>query len=449
MVHQRGPREKNHLIRVQSVHQFLLCLASCTLLISCVGVWKALTGLERHILETDIAQISNRRSSIARLHENDDAKTTLPPNNGHRYLVFHGSGSSQGAGNVMQGLLAAQLLGAEFNRTVCVVWPEFMEAFEYAQQESHAKLCAGAKDWETSYTFTIWNFISSRVDECKMKGILSKEENIVVGYSGNTYPGWRSDIPPNFFHQHYRAKSELLNMLPYTNDKAPSVVVHLRSPDNSGDKNRGLDEESLKTLGNLLPGNETYLVTNRPDWYHRFHDCCGWSYDTNWVDKPIEHVALELSWRPDGTRSKEKGHTTSASSQNLKLWSDWYTILNAKTIYHSPSDFSRSAIHWNPHITGFELHGMKKLKGRSQKANRRELNLKLTYDSMSRIPPLIERQEPDSLRDDEACVFLRFCLKYSDDINSNDRNRRNKNPRTKLTGQIDVLMEKLQSSNKP
>jgi hypothetical protein len=30
----------------------------------------------------------------------------------------------------------------------------------------------------------------------------------------------------------------------------------------------------------------------------------------------------------------------------MQLWCDWYTILNAREVYHTTSDFSASAIHW-------------------------------------------------------------------------------------------------------
>ena len=30
----------------------------------------------------------------------------------------------------------------------------------------------------------------------------------------------------------------------------------------------------------------------------------------------------------------------------LELWGDWYTIIRAKEVYHTASDFSQSAVHW-------------------------------------------------------------------------------------------------------
>lgn len=37
---------------------------------------------------------------------------------------------------------------------------------------------------------------------------------------------------------------------------------------------------------------------------------------------------------------------TERRMQTLQLWSDWYTLLRAKRVYHTHSDFSLSAIHW-------------------------------------------------------------------------------------------------------
>ena len=34
------------------------------------------------------------------------------------------------------------------------------------------------------------------------------------------------------------------------------------------------------------------------------------------------------------------------NQQHMQLWADWYTILTAKMVYHTHSDFSVSAIHW-------------------------------------------------------------------------------------------------------
>ncbi|KAL7566133.1 hypothetical protein ACA910_003902 [Epithemia clementina (nom. ined.)] len=461
-------RQRHRRVRPRFIHKCLVYFALCTLLASFYGVWKAVTFLEqrfrlehypiyrfrKHLQhEQEYLQIDSGGGLFNNTSRHSHGSSNIPPpDNGHRYIVFTGVSAGQGAGNIMQGLLAAQLLGVEFNRTVCVVWPKFFEAFEYAQPDRQLKLCQDASRWKRSYSFVIWNFISGRVDECKMRGILANRENTVVGYTGNTYPGWRSEIPSNFFHQYYRPKSDLIQFLPYhldynnimNNNNAPKVVVHLRSPDGNSDQDRGLDEESLKALGRLLPGNGTYLVTNRPDFYRRFHECCGWSYDTSWIDKPIHHGGIGLAWNPDGSVVRKKNKNTE-KDQNLKLWSDWYIMLNAEKVYHSPSDFSRSAIHWNAaHVVGYELHGMKKSsKSFSKNSEReRELNLHLSYDpsSSKRIPPLVERLEPDSLRDDDGCIFLRFCQ------NLTSSSSINKNPGSKVTRQIDELMVKLGKS---
>ena len=386
---------------------------------------------------SNLYDVSDKQRSLRAVTLSNDQTRVLPPPPNHderRFLVFFGSEKGgQGAGNIMQGLLAAHLLALEFNRTLCVHWPSFSDAFEYADPQ-HEDLCQGAESWKLSYKFIIWNFISTAVNECHMRRVLSNAENTVLGFAGNTYPGWRSDIPPGFFHQHYRPKTALLNFLPYSKDNAPKEVVHLRAPDGEADSERGLDKESLQYLGEMLRGNGTYLVTNRPDWYRRFHDCCGWSYDTTWVNKPIYHGADSISWLPDGTQENSKdSDSTVKANQNLKLWSDWYTMLNAEKVYHSPSDFSRSAIHWNSDCMGYTLSGMRTVSKtipmntqkedahtndlRNRKRARRngvvrELILLPSYDPTKYIPPIVERQEPDSFRMDESCIFLRFCREF-------------------------------------
>ena len=448
----RNRRKRKH----SSARTVRTCVQVCglvTILGCCFGLYKAFC-----ILDDQLRQDHKNIHRIGRPYSFRNRKPRIPPpTNGHRFLVFAGSSDGQGAGNVMQGLLAAQLLGEEFNRTVCVVWPEFFQAFDYAQPQQYSQLCDRADEWEQGYNFVIWNFVSGRVDECKVKQILSDPEKIVVGYSGNTYPGWRSKIPPDFFHHYYRPKSALLHSLPYPPEQPPQVVVHLREPDGESDKQRGLDRESLNHLGQLLVGNGTYLVTNRPDWYHRFHFCCGWSYDKKWVDKPIDHGAVFLSWHPDGTKVRTNNLTTS-TDQTLKLWADWYTLLRAQHVYHSPSDFSRSAVHWNSQSLGHELHGMKQattteqktkpnglknsttttgiVSGRPPRRPGRELNLLPTYPSKF-IPALVDRQEPDALRNDDACIFLRYCRQFG--VNDETNPKRGP-PRTRLDQQISALL---------
>ena len=463
----RGIHRNNNQqwIMVKRVHHFLLYIALFLLLVIFRGMWRAVTVLDRHLQAEDYHQLttmmttllSDKKASLRlqsreqRQHQNivvaveqnrdrmvqsdiveivsSDAnnisqtvpsQTTTktlsvelsptPPLNtddsSRRFLVFHGKHRGQGSGNIMQGLLSAHLFGLEFNRTVCVLWPAFFTAFEYSQPQ-HKDLCQGAESWHAT-PILMWNFAKAPVDECHVHDILSDPKINVVSYSGNAYPGWRSDIPSGLFYQYFQPKTTLLSFLPYSKDNAPKVVVHLRAPDGKADSERGLDEESLSYLGEMLRGNGTYLVTNRPDWYRRFHECCGWSYDTTWVDKPIDHGAMSISWQPDGTRVLKKYKDSKMLvNQQLKMWSDWYTMLNAEKVYHSPSDFSRSAIHWNSDCMGYGLSGM-----RTVNKTIRELLLRPSYDSTKYIPPLVERQEPDSLRDDDDCVFLRFCRKY-------------------------------------
>ncbi|KAL7566123.1 hypothetical protein ACA910_003896 [Epithemia clementina (nom. ined.)] len=420
---------------------------------------------------------SNDKESATRINQAPLSSKPSAVNSHTHFLLFQGGERGQGAGNFLQGLLAAHLFGLEFNRTVCVSWIKFWEVFEFADSE-HKQLCEQMHNQliitsnntvKKPTSLVLWNFGSGRnADECLVYDILSSRENKVITMTGNTYPGWRTEIPRDFFHRYYLPRKILLNFLPYNPNQPPKVVVHLRSPDGHSDRDRGLDEESLTYLGRMLEGNGTYLVTNRPDWYRRFHECCGWSYDTNWVDQPIRHGAMELIWLPNGEQVRGKdniaklrlNYTTNTNQtlgsskkekerkselQNRKLWSDWYTMHTAEKVYHSNSDFSRSAVHWNADSVGYQLSGMKteddidieesnfhiKLRGDSARkmseasstttemeqatsnaASKRTLNLvPAPYDAVSiRIPPLNERIRDNAfLHAEDNCVYLRFC----------------------------------------
>ena len=215
----------------------------------------------------------------------------------------------------------------------------------------------------------------------------------------------------NFFHRYFRAKAALIHALPYPPHDPPKTVVHLRSPDGALDRDRGLDEESLKALGEKLKGNGTYLVTNRADWYQKFHDCCQWSYDSKWVGRPIRHSALnKVNFIAEAKQDNVTQNIKFDEEQALKMFSDWYTMLNAIEVYHSNSDFSRSAVHWNANSTGFQLHGMHMVQTQNG-TQVRQLNLvHAPYDSVPyRIPPLVERKRQSKIVKDDTCQFLRNC----------------------------------------
>jgi hypothetical protein len=273
----------------------------------------------------------------------------------NRFLVFGNMGMGQGHGNVISGLLAAHLLGLEFNRIVCVSrsYDGFYDAFEPIDKDALQycpEILQEANDGQgrTLDIIQIVDFMSPP-NECWLREKMMSNANILY-LMGNTYPRWPT-VPNNFFFQYYAAHKRLLDALPY--DKNPETVVHLRSPDNEKDDTReGLDEESFQALGDLLPG-DTYLVTNRVEWYKRFREEFGWSHSP-W-DEPITHSALDLAWgksgkvaAKEGARQTSKGdaHLTGARKQNLRMMADWYTILKASKVYHTRSAFSQSAIHW-------------------------------------------------------------------------------------------------------
>ena len=257
------------------------------------------------------------------------------------YIIFRDIQYSQGIGNIITGLLAAHLLGKEFNRTVCVTkrYKEFHEAFVPTLDKSVVDECLKmelSNPPTTNNSIEILNYRPS-VDECQLKSMLSSNLPVIY-YTGNTYPRWPS-IPDNFFHFHYRPTQILLDTLPWNRATPPKTVVHLRQGDGILDERRGLGIQTLHALGQHLP-NDTFLVTNRVDWYRLFEHKYGWKHPS-W--SKVVHSALpSIQW---GAKNKTK--TSHEGFHILQAWSDWYTILNARQVYHTHSDFSASAVHWN------------------------------------------------------------------------------------------------------
>jgi hypothetical protein len=189
----------------------------------------------------------------------------------------------------------------------------------------------------------------------------------------------------------------------------PEVVVHLRAADGSGDARAGLDDKSLRALGDMLPRKTTYLVTNRVEWFDLFEKRYGWkhpSWDT------VVHSALGMNW---GQRAAAGGLGAGESSerkarqqydkarQHMQLWADWYTILMARRVYHTHSDFSNSAIHWM-NVEGHSIVGYDD--------SRHELLLTgQSWIVDGETPPLIERR-----RDAPGTLELRLCGNQNYDV---------------------------------
>jgi hypothetical protein len=275
-------------------------------------------------------------------------------NNNERFLFFSGTLIGQGQGNVVSGLLAAHLLGQEFDRIVCVhEYDNFLQAFDYAN-ETVKRLCMNMSHIppkSSRFRITLVNFAPTAPDECDLQERL-RSDTPAYHIAGNTYPRW-SAVPDNFFQMHYRPTPALLSVLPYRS--RPTTVVHLRVPDTEYDKRPGLDDFSLNALGELLPKvSTTYLVTNWVEHYERFAKCCQWSHPP-W--NRVRHSAYGdiIDWGSLRHGDQKKKETTNIvtnkqdekMNQDLQLWADWYTLLTAETVYHTPSDFSGSAVHWS------------------------------------------------------------------------------------------------------
>ena len=284
-----------------------------------------------------------------------------------RFILFLPIQYGQGLGNIISGLLAAHLLGEEFHRIVCVSpeYSDFLELFE-AVDEQVVRFCPSALEASRNITKTHHNSVrlitfEPAPNECALQTLLRDGPDILF-MTANTYPRWPKIPQPHYFDKYYRAKPKLLASLPYNASQAPLTVVHLRQSDGAQDMRRGLDQESLQALGKLLP-SDTYLVTNRVAWYDYFDTHFGWRHP-QWTT--VIHSALHKQWgsRDETKLQQQHNHDKDSFSnlvpattvqeddaekriQQLQMWVDWYTILQATTVYHTHSDFSISAIHWN------------------------------------------------------------------------------------------------------
>jgi len=273
------------------------------------------------------------------LSQQDKQEPNISCTNCTRYIIFKPIPHGQGTGQAMNGLLAAHLLGDEFDRVVCVTptYEPFHVAFEPVQPQAR-KDCPTLKLDSKPKQIPLINYHSAP-DECMLKGALESDQQIVY-IVGNTYPRWRT-VPDDYFTRFYRPTSKLQSIVPWK--EPPTTVVHLRKGDReSVDPRAGLDSNTLKALGEALP-SDTFLVANNVNWFDYFSGEFHWTHP-NW--RAVRHSAFRnFLWGQRGDKGLSE-QDRSEHVQNLQMFSDWYSILCAKKVWHTHSDFSLSAIHW-------------------------------------------------------------------------------------------------------
>jgi len=291
-----------------------------------------------------------------------------------QYLVFRPVEEGQGLGNIMNGLLAIQMLGLEFNRTVCVDkdWTGFHQAFHEINYELCDEL-SSRESIQSSRTLRFLNY-NQPPNECDLKAALASNTEVLYIIT-NTYPRW-PEVPPRLWEHHYEPRSELIDAMPYSH--RPSVVVHLRHGDDKSDIRAGLDNATFHALGKTLPSN-TFLVTNNVIWYNFFESLYGWDHP-NW--QQISHSALFIDWPSLNQTAAKPTNTSITQDVNIQLFCDWYTILMADKVYHTHSDFSLSAIHWND-IESKTIQGV-------DPSNKLQLSDE-SWRLESTMPPLVDR----------------------------------------------------------
>jgi hypothetical protein len=269
-----------------------------------------------------------------------------PPPIHSQFLIYKGFMKGQGTGNHMNGLLATHLLALEFNRTVCVSpdYKEFHLAFR-SRQPALQEICAPIlQEYNDNVNLRIMlNNFGKPPNECRLQQQLADSRQPVWVILANTYPRW-PEVPLNFFFQYYEPTPALLAWLPYRT--SPQTVVHLRTPDKHGaDDRAGLDNATFQLLYQTLP-SDTFLVTNNVAWYDHFPT---WQHPA-WTI--VQHTATSKFWG-----KTPEPHAKNRAIQVLQMWVDWFTILSAQQVYHTASDFSHSAIHWQ-NLDARIIHGV-------------------------------------------------------------------------------------------
>lgn len=357
----RAARKARNLLRRYGVVIWSAIVASIMLQQYMIVFWvsqhlqvRQLSGGVSEILNASVPIIAGRRSELK-------PPTPLPKETSSsiisdRFLIFRHVFTGQGAGNVISGLLSAHFLGNEFARTVCVDYPSFQKAFVF-RDENREIIC---KDVLARYQPSPENTIkrnsydqSGFSSECSLRDRLNSSDPVIY-FIGNTYPRWPTDrsnqISDDLLHFFYQPSQKLLQTLPWS--KAPHTVVHLRQGDGELDNRAGLEKTTLNALGERLP-RDTFLVTNRVEWYDFFEEQYGWAHPP-W--RNVTHSALHLTWG-ERKSSISPGSITAEADPVLELWADWYTVVSAKIMYHTPSDFSRSAARWNSAMQSWSIRG--------------------------------------------------------------------------------------------
>ncbi|OEU22152.1 hypothetical protein FRACYDRAFT_232305 [Fragilariopsis cylindrus CCMP1102] len=338
---------------------------------------------------------SKNYSNTTTLHASSSDSKNITTSSSTSFLIYElPKLTGQGLGNIISGILAAHRLAEEFQRTICHMgtYSSFDQAFTWKDLD-HIQKCEEVlldirnnNSWEdhkptSSNTIVQYNYDESSVQRntyprWPTNTITSSDENDDQMQT----PPRKQNQPRDYFHEKFKPTSHLLDIIPWNIDNPPSIVVHLRDSDGRFDERAGLDNQTLSLLADELNNiastsanndanrhkkkysndknknnNHIFLVTNRVEWYDKFP---GWGHP-NW--SLVHHSAIgRISWgrrRDKNILLTDYGKSSSKEEEALQMWADWYTLLNAKRIYHTMSDFSRSASRWNEKMQSFTIVG--------------------------------------------------------------------------------------------
>ena len=214
-------------------------------------------------------------------------------------IVYKAPTRGQGIGNMLHGLVTVYTLAAEYNRTICVEWKE------YVMFVKTPPTCPTPTKYLSYYNFGYSDDINDIRRYIK--------HNNIAGLVGNRVVNTAVRFPTQ--------GSQFCNRVGYIQR---AVVAHIRAGDNKRDK-RGIMKAGncWEVLRKCLPKN-AYIISDTKEAYSELY--------------MFSHA------RQNAGHSARKR----LSVQQLRqTWSEWCTLRAASTMYYTPSGFSESSSYFS------------------------------------------------------------------------------------------------------
>jgi hypothetical protein len=133
--------------------------------------------------------LANQSVNFNHDHSKSFPESTTTDND--RFILFDNDLTGQGQGNIVSGLLAAHLLGKEFNRIVCILptYTSFLQVFEPIGSDAVRNCPAILQSLpprSRQNQFRLVNY-EPPPNECQLKDLLQSDVSVLY-MIGNTYP---------------------------------------------------------------------------------------------------------------------------------------------------------------------------------------------------------------------------------------------------------------------